>query len=288
MRHGHIRTLLSAAMLLVSLAVERPRDGEAAQPESERGGALFQGKCVACHTIGQGDRVGPDLAGVVKRRDRAWLSRWIAAPDRVLAAGDPTAKALFQQYKSVPMPNQGLTDDEVAALIAYLAAPGPVGAAVQAPALPPGDAHAGKELFTGIRRLQNGGPACMGCHSISGIGALGGGALGPDLTLAATKFGDSGLASVLANLPFPTMNPIFGRRPLTPEEQANLRAFIGQASVTGRSTRAAAQLTGLAAGLALLMFAAAGLRWRRRLGGVRRPLIERARTQGAPGLRSNR
>lgn len=237
MRHGHIRGLLLAGALLVSLAVGSPGHGEAAPPESERGSALFRDKCVACHTIGQGDRVGPDLAGVVQRRDRAWLSRWIAAPDRVLAVGDPTAKALFQQYKGVPMPNQGLTDDEVAALIAYLAAPASVGAAAQAPALLPGDALAGKELFIGIRPLQNGGPACMGCHSISGIGALGGGALGPDLTLAASKFGDAGLASVLASTPFPTMTPIFAPRPLTPEEQANLRAFIGQAPVTGRSDR---------------------------------------------------
>src|SRR3989337_709452 len=47
---------------------------------------------------------------------------------------------------------------------------------------------AGRALFTGARRLENGGPACMSCHSVAGLGALGGGALGPDLTLAYNKY----------------------------------------------------------------------------------------------------
>jgi len=41
---------------------------------------FFQSRCGACHTIGNGDRVGPDLAGVTTRRDRAWLSRYLAEP----------------------------------------------------------------------------------------------------------------------------------------------------------------------------------------------------------------
>ncbi|MFN3338009.1 MAG: hypothetical protein ACK42I_10985, partial [Thermomicrobium sp.] len=48
--------------------------------------------------------------------------------------------------------------------------------------LPPGDPIRGKELFTGVLRFENGGPPCQACHSIGGIGALGGGQLGPDLT----------------------------------------------------------------------------------------------------------
>src|ERR1043166_7153940 len=41
---------------------------------------LFRSRCSACHTIGKGDGVGPDLAGVTTRRDRAWLTRYLAAP----------------------------------------------------------------------------------------------------------------------------------------------------------------------------------------------------------------
>src|SRR5215467_15602236 len=37
------------------------------------GQAMFKKICAPCHTIGVGDRVGPDLRGVTQRRERAWL-----------------------------------------------------------------------------------------------------------------------------------------------------------------------------------------------------------------------
>jgi protein SCO1 len=86
----------------------------------DKGGYLFRTRCTACHTIGRGAGVGPDLAGVTTRRDRAWLSRWLAAPDRMLAERDSTAMALFAQYQNVPMPNLGLSPDDVTALLSYL------------------------------------------------------------------------------------------------------------------------------------------------------------------------
>jgi protein SCO1/2 len=53
-------------------------------------------------------------------RDRAWLSRFIKTPDRMLAEKDATALALMAKYNQVPMPNLLLGDGDVAALIAYL------------------------------------------------------------------------------------------------------------------------------------------------------------------------
>jgi protein SCO1/2 len=85
-----------------------------------KGEYLFKSRCTACHTIGQGDRVGPDLLNVTLTRDRAWLARYVAAPDQVLAEGDPIAKALFVRYKSVRMPNLSLTAEDVSALIPYM------------------------------------------------------------------------------------------------------------------------------------------------------------------------
>ena len=38
----------------------------------------------------------------------------------MLAAGDPTAKALFVKYKKVQMPNLGLGPEDVGAVLAYL------------------------------------------------------------------------------------------------------------------------------------------------------------------------
>jgi protein SCO1/2 len=85
-----------------------------------QGEYLFATRCAACHTLGGGDYVGPDLQGVTAVRDRAWLSRFIKTPDRMLAEKDPTALALMAKYKQLPMPNLSLGDGDVAALIAYL------------------------------------------------------------------------------------------------------------------------------------------------------------------------
>jgi protein SCO1 len=83
---------------------------------------VFQNACSACHTIGQGDKIGPDLMGVTERREREWLTRYILVPDEVLAAGDPIAASLSKKYQQVRMPNLGLARDEVADVLAYVAA----------------------------------------------------------------------------------------------------------------------------------------------------------------------
>jgi protein SCO1/2 len=85
-----------------------------------KGQYLFSTKCAACHTIGYGDRVGPDLSHVTDRRDGSWLARYLAAPDEMLARGDPIARLLHDKYNSVNMPNLGLPTEDVTALIDYL------------------------------------------------------------------------------------------------------------------------------------------------------------------------
>lgn len=86
------------------------------------GQGLFFTACAACHTIGEGVRVGPDLAGVTLRRDRDWLERYIQAPQRMIAQGDPVAVALDAQFPVVRMPNLGLGPTDVGDLIDYLRA----------------------------------------------------------------------------------------------------------------------------------------------------------------------
>lgn len=287
-----IRALIFLVLLLALLLLPLPglpldlstRLPFASAQSAADGEALFKEKCFSCHTIGQGDRVGPDLAGVTGRRDRDWLRRFILAPDRMIAEGDPIATELLRKYKNVPMPDLGLTEAEVAALIAFLesqeGAPAPATEAAptgtEAAVLPEGDAAVGKNLFTGADRFENGGPPCLSCHSVAGIGALGGGALGPDLTQAYARYGGEGLAPVLADLPFPTMRPIFEGQPLTEAEVASLVAFLVQAAASERPASALWKLLLLALGGAAVLMVGAGLVWRRRLTAVRELLLRRA------------
>ena len=85
-----------------------------------QGEYLFGSRCSACHTLGQGDKMGPDLLGVTTRRDRAWLARYVAEPDKMLAESDPIATALFEKYKDARMPNLRLGSADVNAVLTYL------------------------------------------------------------------------------------------------------------------------------------------------------------------------
>ncbi len=84
-----------------------------------KGKELFTAKaCQGCHTIGGGKLAGPDLAGVTERREIEWLTKWLTNPDEMIMT-DQIAKEMLKEYY-VPMPNQGLTPEEVGLLIEYM------------------------------------------------------------------------------------------------------------------------------------------------------------------------
>ena len=261
------------ATFVLSLSSQLAWTAPPAQSAAD-GEAIFKSQCTGCHTIGGGTLIGPDLQGVTARADPQWLASFIAAPDKVLAAGDPTATALLKQYNNVQMPNLGLSQTQVASLIAYLQAPGGVVTQTAAAALPAGDPIRGEALFLGNVHFQNGGPPCMSCHSIDNAGILGGGTVGPNLTGAFAKYGDTGLASALANIPFPAMKPIFTDDPLTPQEQANLYAYIRAAAGQPQTNRLVPFLALSLAGWIGLMIVI-GIVWWHRLGAVRQKLVSR-------------
>jgi protein SCO1/2 len=88
---------------------------------ADKGTYLFQTRCAACHTIGQGDGLGPDLLGVTAKRKPDWLASMIATPNEMLKK-DPIATALFARYNELQMPNLRLGEVDVNALIGYLKA----------------------------------------------------------------------------------------------------------------------------------------------------------------------
>ncbi len=109
-----------------------PRGGQdyAKAPElrtMSKGEELFRTRCGACHTIGMEDMsaarkqdLGPDLLNVTERRDRTWLIRWIAEPEKMIAERDPLAMAMLEAYNNVAMPNLRLNGAEVQALLSYI------------------------------------------------------------------------------------------------------------------------------------------------------------------------
>lgn len=84
------------------------------------GKGLFIKACSGCHSIGYGNIIGPDLAGVMERRDRAWLKRYLIEPDVMRAEGDKLAVELGAQFPNVDMPALGLSPNDAEDLMTYL------------------------------------------------------------------------------------------------------------------------------------------------------------------------
>jgi len=91
-----------------------------AHATAEEGRKIFLEKCSACHTIGGGDLIGPDLFGVVDKRDPAWLSRWLQEPEQMLAEKDPLAVQLLNEFGGIVMKNQNIDQAAAESLIAHI------------------------------------------------------------------------------------------------------------------------------------------------------------------------
>lgn len=141
-----------------------------------------------------------------------------------------------------------------------------------------GSIAAGRALFLGTVRFQNGGPACSACHSVSGLAFPEGGTMGPDLTRVYSKMGPEGLNSALETLFFPAMTPLFRYRPLTSNERRDLAALLESADRQQPATRTPAIAAISLAGFFILIVAT-GVAGRHRVRSVRRALLERARVR---------
>lgn len=258
------------------------------QSEGEK---LFKQICVACHTVGQGKLIGPDLAGVQQRRSEEWLIRFIRSSQTVIQSSDPVAAALFEEYNKIPMPDNNYSDDQIRAIISYIAenSPGGPGAAETsgvspAPGRPLSEAgeaniQAGKNLFEGRTRLSSEGPTCNSCHNVKNDALLGGGALAKDLTDAYSRLGEAGVKAILGNPPFPAMKQAYQNHPLSEAEVFDLAAFLQHADQV-RDTQQAKNyrnqllFSGLGGALALLLLFG-GFWTRSKRGSVNRRIYER-------------
>jgi Putative multicopper oxidases len=95
-----------------------PETATPSEPDAVAGKQAFESKCLACHSVGQGKKLGPDLAGVSKRRSDDWLVKWLKSPEKMLET-DADAEAMLKEFNNLPMPNQSLSDAEIRQYIKY-------------------------------------------------------------------------------------------------------------------------------------------------------------------------
>lgn len=83
----------------------------------ERGAAVYNRMCTACHRI-EKKFVGPPVKGILERRTPEWVMNMLLNPDEMLKK-DPIAKALFEEFYGVPMVNQYLTHEQARDILEY-------------------------------------------------------------------------------------------------------------------------------------------------------------------------
>ena len=76
--------------------------------------------CAACHTIGKGKVIGPDLKGVTERREEAWLFSFIKSSQTMINNGDAVAIKVFEEHNKIPMPDNNFTDDQIKSILDYI------------------------------------------------------------------------------------------------------------------------------------------------------------------------
>jgi hypothetical protein len=156
-------------------------------------------------------------------------------------------------------------------------------AELKASAAPRGDAMTGRALFIGARAFRNGASPCGACHAIGGESAPFAASLGPELSRSFEGLDADAVSGMLEDPPFPTMAPLYAGRPLTPDERADVAAFLLQAS--GKPSPGGARVAAWAALLVAVALGALGVVARRRPGSARAELLARARLAPPPRRR---
>ncbi len=101
--------------------------------DAEEGKKLFQQNCSACHKLGT-KLVGPDLVGVSERRSMDWIIRFVQNSQELIQSGDPDAVKIFEEFNKMVMPPQGLSEEQIKSIVAYIEEFGAGGSQTAAPA----------------------------------------------------------------------------------------------------------------------------------------------------------
>lgn len=199
------------------------------------GETTFKQVCAACHTIGKGRLVGPDLVNINQRLSEEWIINFVKSSQSVIQSGDKYADSLFQAYNHAIMPDQPtFTDDQIKEIITYIQVNSSASAiATSGSGSAPGNIQRGQDLFVGNIRFANNGPACNSCHNVNMKGFTSGGVLAKDLTQAVTRLSSDGVKGIITGMPFPQMKQSYNNKTLTDQEVNDLTAFLKHADEAG-------------------------------------------------------
>ncbi len=111
----HLGTALAFFVVALSLATQTKAQ------DAAKGETIFTQNCKVCHAPTDEKIIGPGLKDITKRRDLAWLVKWIKNPAAVIASGDQYAVDLYAKYNKTQMTAfPGYGEAEVNDILAYI------------------------------------------------------------------------------------------------------------------------------------------------------------------------
>ncbi len=210
---AYVVILLGLVLTGGLFAVLAPQPTEASETTAadadlvDEGRALFLSNCSSCHGLqAQGSTDGPSLVGV-------------GAASVDFQVGTGRMPAYSSQVQQVPEAKRVFTDEEIAAMGAYVASLGP------GPAVPEEELYSTEDVND--EQIAEGGELfrtnCAMCHNASGAGgALTEGKYAPSLA------GVGGKYVYEAMLTGPQSMPVFPDGSLTEEEKKHVVAYLDQ------------------------------------------------------------
>ena len=202
---------------LVGLLVACGGKGGGMDSQAEAGQDVFMRNCTACHTVGGGDGIGPDLVNVHERRDADWLVRWIDDPIG-MGKTDPIGQKLLAEWNNIPMSDSNLSREEIDQVLAYIRFSSDAGG-LEIAEEPPMELS--EDQFAQARGLYF--DRCAGCH-----GVLRAGATGPNIQPERTReIGTTSIKAILNN-GLPGGMPPWGQMDILSDEEIAMMASYVQ------------------------------------------------------------
>jgi nitrite reductase (NO-forming)/hydroxylamine reductase len=179
------------------------------------GQAIFQRTCFACHSIGEGTRIGPDLEDIHRKRERDWLVRWIQDP-LGMAQTDPIGQQIYAEWNNQPMAPNFLSEEEINQVLEYIieVSEGNITEAAMGADVP--DELTAAQLAEAQDVYFD---RCAGCHGVLRLGAT-----GPNIQPARTvEIGSDGLVATLTH-GLPGGMPAYGEAGILHPDEINILA----------------------------------------------------------------
>ena len=113
--------LLSAPKLVTAQDSTATAEAPAGGGDAAKGETLFKNNCAQCHAVTDERVVGPGLKGVSSRHEFSWLAKWVRNSQAMVAAGDPYAVKIYNEYSKAQMTSfPNLSDDDIKSIFAYV------------------------------------------------------------------------------------------------------------------------------------------------------------------------